>query len=119
MPPRTITLGPVTLALPLRADPVGDGCAGYTYVDTADRSRVVARVSGEGRGALSHLFAASPDLLLAAEAVVKLTENHNHRGICNANNLTHLGGGGRSCPMATEFRALRTAIARARGREKA
>jgi hypothetical protein len=85
----TLTLGPLTLALPLRHGAAlivdGNGTNVAVCLGGIDTSENTAR-----------LFAASPDLLLAADAAV---ESHAEYG--------HIG--------AIELTALRTAIARARG----
>jgi len=81
----TLTLGSVTLALPLRHGAAlivdGNGANVAVCLGDIDTSENTAR-----------LFAASPDLLLAAEAFLACADRNT-----------------------TEANALRTAIARARG----
>lgn len=69
---KTLNLGNVTLDLPLSADL--NGLHGASYVDTSDKNRTLATLETDGHCELAVLFAASPDLLLAAEQVVKESE---------------------------------------------
>ena len=107
----TLALGPVTLRLPLVAREDDEQPVCFISSPTHDDTEIIAIVPNP---CVAHLFAAGPDLLVAAEALVA-SSSGMHRGICNANHVGPLGGGGCSCPMGREFRALRTAIARARG----
>ena len=111
----TRTLGSALFDVPFAADVRHPD---VSYVDPpapgSELARSHATLSNDGHRELATLFAAAPDLLVAAEALVA-SSSGMHRGICNANHVGPLGGGGCSCPMGREFRTLRTAIARARG----
>lgn len=87
-----LILGPVTLALPLSAD-------GYHIVGP-DRSDIGKVWPAE----LAVLFAAAPDLLLAAELVVKESDPPADESDWEASRIR----------FGTTLDALRTAIARAR-----
>jgi len=98
----TLTLGPVTLALPLSVAPRSryEG-----FIEDADGMRVCCVDYAMGATAaendrIAHLFAAAPDLLLAAEDVLFMLANM--ATILDAED-------DRKC------NALRLAIARARG----
>lgn len=102
---KSLTLGNVTLDLPLSADL--DGLHGASYVDTSDKNRTLATLETDGHRELATLFAASPDLLLAAEQVVKESEPPADESDWEPSRIR----------FGAALDNLRTAIACARGRK--
>lgn len=92
--PTTLILGVVALQTPLSVDEAGD------IRDPGGTPIAVVRLMFAPE--VSRLFSASPDLLLAAEAVIRLVDRGDV-GTTERHDATN---------------ALRTAIARARGQEQ-